>query len=112
MKLNTNSAVGYAISVLTGLASLLLMATSAQAQTQPNRLTTPSKPDLNSLLKEELPVQAAQGLDADKPTIFVKTSKLTGPVIAFTPAHLQTALAGFVNRPLSLTELQFAACGD
>jgi hemolysin activation/secretion protein len=124
MKKNTSSALSYSAGALTGLASLLLVATSAHAQTppnvdagsllqqqqnQPNRLTEPPKSDLNPLSKKELPAQYPQGLEADKTTIVVKTFTLAGPVIAFTPEQLQTALAGFVNRPLSLTELQEAA---
>lgn len=124
MKSNTNSALRYCASSLTGLASLLLAATSAQAQTQPNvdagsllqqqqnqpnPLATPPRSDLKTLLKEELPAQYPRALEVDKTTIVVKTFTLAGPITAFTPAQLQTALAGFVNRPLSLAELQEAA---
>jgi hemolysin activation/secretion protein len=124
MKSNTNSALSYAIGALTGLASLLLMASGAQAQTQPNvdagsllqqqqnqpnRLTTPPKPDLKPLLKEELPAQTAYGLEADKATIVVTAFALTGPITAFSPEHMQTALTSFLHRPLNLAELQEAA---
>jgi hypothetical protein len=125
MKSNTNTALRYSTGALTGLASLLLSAASGQAQTlpsvdagsllqqqqqnQPNRLPAPPKPDLKPLSKPELPAQSPQGPEADKTTIVVKTFTLTGPITAFAPEQLQAALAGFVNRPLSLTELQEAA---
>jgi hemolysin activation/secretion protein len=80
-----------------------------QQQIQPNRLNQPPKPDLKPLQKQELPAQAAQGLEADKTTIVVKTFTLTGALTVFTPEQLQTALTSFVNRPLSLTDLQEAA---
>jgi hemolysin activation/secretion protein len=80
-----------------------------QQQNQPNRLTEPPKPELKPLQKQEQPAQFDKGLQADKTTIVVKTFTLAGALTVFTPEQLQTALAGFVNRPMSLAELQEAA---
>jgi hemolysin activation/secretion protein len=124
MKETTNSALRCSVGMVASLACLLSVVARAQAQTLPNvdagsllqqqqnqskQLTEPPKPDVKPLSKEELPAQAVQGLEAQKITILVKDFKLAGPITAFAPEKLQSVLAGFVNRPVSLAELQQAA---
>jgi len=124
MKLNIVGSLEYSACTVVVLAAIFSVATSAQAQTQPivdagsllqqqqnqpNRPATPPKLDLKPLSKEELPTQSPKGLEADQTTVIVKTFALAGSVTVFTPEQLQTVLGSFVNRPLSLAQLQEAA---